>query len=553
MEPASDGSTVDSSVKPERGRFSRSDLLIGAGGAATALGLTMPALAHARQLRALAEEKSIANLRWAIGGAPSSFDIATNFSGDAMVAMYLTQDTLVGFSPTLALVPVLASKVSNPTPTKYVYTLRPGLKFSDGSPVTAEDVVYSIQRNVNPKLGSQVQSYFGNVKKVAKTGPNEVTVTLTKLDPVYKYSLVYAPIIPKKFAQSKGKKLGSQGNGTWVGTGPYMLKSFTGDKIVLARNPYYWGKKPSTEQITFSWISDSQTLQLAVRSGQIDGTFNVALPDVEQWKSIPGIKLTSGPALRSWWLSFDVTQAPFSDIHVRKAFAHALNQKGIIASILHGYGQPSNAIVPPGQWGGVLDPAGRKALYASIPTYAYDLDKAKAELAQSSVPNGLSTSVSIPSSRQYCVDAMLAFAGDLKKIGITLDVKSVPQSEWLATIYKHENLGVQFLGFGPDYPDPANYIVLAYPSANAVPNNFNIANYKNPKVDALLEQQRIAKTPAGRAKAIGEIMKISQQDLPYLWLWWEDFATATQDDVLLKSQNVFGTYFGRWIRELNGT
>ena len=111
---------------------------------------------------------------------------------------------------------------------------------------------------------------------------------------------------------------------------------------------------------------------------------------------------------------------------------------------------------------------------------------------------------------------MLAFSGDLKKIGITLDVKSVPNSEWLATIYAHKTLGIQFLGFGPDYPDPANYVVLAYPSANAVPNNFNTANYKSPEIDALMEKQRTAKTNAGRAQAIGDIMKLSQRDLPYL-------------------------------------
>src|SRR4249920_2602743 len=152
MEPANDVGTVEDSVTAEGGRFNRGELLAGAGAVAAALGLTLPGLAQAQQLHAIAEAKGVKNLRWALSGAPSSFDVATNFSGDTMVAMYLTQDTLVSYSPTNALVPVLASKVSNPTPTKYIYTLKPGIKFSDGSPVTAEDVVYSIQRNVNPKL-----------------------------------------------------------------------------------------------------------------------------------------------------------------------------------------------------------------------------------------------------------------------------------------------------------------------------------------------------------------------------------------------------------------
>jgi peptide/nickel transport system substrate-binding protein len=547
MDPAAGNHISGSGIDLFEDDFTRRDLLVGAGAAAAALSFAFPGLAQARQLQTLVEDATISNLRWALGAAPSSFDVAANFSGDTMVAMYVTQDTLVGYSKSLALVPVLASKVSNPTPTKYVYTLRKGLKFSNGAPVTADDVVYSIARNVDPKLGSQVNSYFTSVKRVAKTGPNEVTVTLKQADPLYKYALVYAPIIPKKFAESKGKKLGAQGSETWISTGPYMLKSFTGDKIVLVRNPHYWGKKPAVKQITFTWISDAQTLQLAMRSHNIDGTFTVPLPDSAQWQALPGVKVQFANALRSWWLSFDMSSRPWSDIHVRRAFAYSLNKKGIIKSVLRGHAQPSNGMIPPGQWGGVLSPAARKKLYASIPSYGFNLAKAKAELNKSSVKNGFTASISIPSSRGYVTTAMLAFAADLKKIGINLEVKSVTGAQWLSTIYAHKDLGLQFLGFGPDYPDPANYVVLAYPSANAVENNFNTANYKNKTIDALLEKQRTARSNALRAKYLGQVMKISQRDLPYLFLWWEDFAMALNKSRSLSGLNAFSFEFGQWI------
>lgn len=550
MDSASAGQPREASDDLLDRPLSRRDLLLGAGGAAAAV-VALPGLAQARQLRTVLEERAIGNLRWALGAAPSSFDIAQNFSGDTMVAQYLTQDTLMNYSPTLELVPQLAAKVSNPTPTRWVYTLRNGLKFSNGAPVTADDVVYSIARNIDPKLGSQVNAYFVSVKNVLKSGPNQVTVILKQVDPLYKYAMVYAPIIPKAFAKAKGKGLGAPGTGTWVGTGPYMLKSFSSDKLVLVRNPHYWGKKPAADQITFTWISDSQTLQLAIRSGEIDGTFNVALPDYPQWQQIPGITLQRAPALRSWWLSFDLTEDPWRDIHVRRAFAYALNQAGIIKSILHGLAQASNAMVPPGQWGTILNPAARRKLYKSIPTYPYSLAKAKEELAKSSVPRGFSASLDIPSSRGYVVNAMLAYAGDLKKLGINLEVKSVPGAQWLATIYSHKNLGLQFVGFGPDYPDPANYLVLAYPSANAVPNNFNTANYKNKTIDALLEKQSTAKSNALRAKYIGEILRQSQRDLPYLFLWWEDFAMALRKQYTLKGLNAFSFEFGQWIHNLS--
>ncbi len=533
------------------GELTRRDLLIGAGSFAAAVSFAVPGLAQARQFRSFLEDAAIANLRWALAAAPSSFDVAANFSGDTMIAMYPTQDTLVSYSKSLDLVPVLASNVANPSPTKYVYTLRKGIKFSNGAAVTADDVVYSIQRNVDASLGSQVNSYFTSVQSVKKTGPNEVTVLLKQADPLYKYALVYAPVVPRAFAQAKGKGLGAQGKRTWVSTGPYMLDQFTGDKIVLVRNPYYWGKKPGPQQITFTFISDAQTLQLAMRSGQIDGTFSVAVADTAQWQAIPRIKLQFAPALRSWWLSFDLEAAPWSDLHVRRAMAYALNKKGIINSVLHGHATASNGMVPPGQWGGVLGPVQRKKLYAQIPSFAYDLAKAKAELDQSSVAKGFSTSINIPSSRGSIVNAMLAYAADLKKLGINLDVKSVPGSQWLAAIYAHKDLGVQFMGFGPDYPDPANYLVLAYPSANAVANNFNTANYKNKTIDILLDKQRTARTKEERAKYLGQIMKISQRDLPYLFLWWDDFGMALNKSRSLSGLNAFSFEFGQWVHNVS--
>jgi len=109
MEPATDVGTVEDSVTAEGGRFNRGELLAGAGAAAAALGLGLPGLAQAKQLHALAADAGVKNLRWALSGAPSSFDVAANFSGDTMVAMYLTQDTLVSYDAKLNLVPVIAS------------------------------------------------------------------------------------------------------------------------------------------------------------------------------------------------------------------------------------------------------------------------------------------------------------------------------------------------------------------------------------------------------------------------------------------------------------
>jgi peptide/nickel transport system substrate-binding protein len=547
---------TDESPRPEAGALTRRAMIARSGITLAALSPTFAALAGcggsskttSTAAKASGSSAPIDKLTWALAKAPSSLDLSKGFSGDTMAATYLMHETLVGYSKDLDLVPLLAEKVDTPTPTTYVYTLRDGVTFHDGTPLTPEDVVYSIKHAA--AKDSQLGFYFTLMKKVEKTGPREVTVTLEEPSVVFRFSLVYAPIIPRAFAAAKGEKLGAPGGVNWVATGPFKLKSFDERSLVVVRNDAYWGDKPSVAEVAFSYIADAQTLQLSVRSGQIDGTYTASPSQAGQWEKLPDANFLTAPGMYVWFLAFNTQAAPWKDVHVRRAFAHAFNQDGIIKAVLGGHAGKAKVMVPVTQWGGLAAKDAVTHLYDSLPAYPYDLEKAKAELAQSASPDGFRTSVLVSDAAKYVVEALLAFAGDLKKIGITLDVKSVPAQTWLDNAYAHKDLGLTCMQFGPDYPDPSNYLAISYDSSGAVANGFNLANYKNPEVDKLLAKQATSSDPGERVTALSEVLRQGQVDLPYLTLWWEDVSASLNKRYALAEFTALSAPFTAWASDV---
>jgi peptide/nickel transport system substrate-binding protein len=226
------------------------------------------------------------------------------------------------------------------------------------------------------------------------------------------------------------------------------------------------------------------------------------------------------------FLAFNVTNEPWSDVHVRRAFAHALNREGITQAAYGGTMRPATTMIPPVQWGALMSPEEAEELYATLPQYPYDLDKAREELAQSSVPDGLQAKIMVVEGGQDS-EAMVAYAGDLKQVGITLDIDEVPVQTWLDYVYgPRDGLELTFSAFGPDYPDPGNYPSIAFASAQATEGGFNTANWKDEQVDDLVDQQNGTLDPDERIRILTELLKISLEQLPYVQLWNEDLAMS---------------------------
>jgi peptide/nickel transport system substrate-binding protein len=155
----------------------------------------------------------------------------------------------------------------------------------------------------------------------------------------------------------------------------------------------------------------------------------------------------------------------------------------------------------------------------------------------------------VPNNQPAVLKALESLSTTVKQIGITMPISQVPTNDWLANIYAHKDLGIVCLLFLPDYADPADYMNLIYPSANAVKNNFNLANFKDPQVDKLIQDANAASSNAERAQDLSQVLTISQQQLPYYGLFWQNDVMAIQNKYVYKGFT--GLYYNQnWLSRI---
>ncbi len=461
------------------------------------------------------------SLTWATTGI-RALDYARSFDISTGVPLSVSIESLLTFDSDLKLVPLLAESWSQPDPLSYVFKLRSGVTFWDGTELTPDDVVYSLERHRDPDVASEMAYTFDSVESIEATGDDEVTVKLTAPDPFFAYVQTFASITPKAFSEEQGDKLGTPGGSvTTMGTGPYKITEFRADDLVkLERNENYRGDPAPIESIDVKLFTDFQTMQLAMRAGEIDGTFQVPIPDVNQWGNIAGTRLITTPGLNVLSMFFNTTRPPWDDVNVRRAVAYSLDREGLVRELLGGRAEVANSIVPPAQWGALLSDSDVEALYDGLPKFELDLDKAKQALAASSVPEGFATRIQYPTIQPELGKSLLSLQENLSEIGIQLEVNEVPPPQWFTDLEaEKDDIGV--IALAPDYPDPANYIGAAYGGGAG-----NRAHITDPALLPLLQQQRGATDPAVRAGLMKQILQLVEEQVPYLHFWWPDSVMA---------------------------
>ncbi len=468
---------------------------------------------------------AIEELTWGTT-AIRALDYASGFDVSTGVPLGVALESLLTYDADLRLTPLLAESWSQPDPETYVFVLRSGVTFWDGTPLTTEDVVFSLERHRDPEVASEMGYYFNSVDSVEATGPSEVTVRLNAPDPFFAYVHTFASITPKAFSEELGSQLGAPGTPVnAMGTGPYRITAFRADDAIdLERNESYWGEQPTIERITVEIFADPQTMQLAMRAGEIDGTFQVPLAQADQWSGIDGATTIFSPGMTIIGLYFRVTEEPWSDIHVRRAFAYSIDREGLVRSVLGDHAQVASCVVPPSQWGGLLSPDAVAALYEELSHYSFDPDRAREELAQSSVPDGFSATVQYPNNLPEVGNAFQNLRENLAPLNVDLEVTEVTPQEWFADL-EARTFPFGIIAFGPDYADPANYPAIVFSEGS----DSNRADFQNPDVTRLLEEQQAATDPAVRAEAISQILRITTAELPYLNLWWPEAVMAISE------------------------
>jgi peptide/nickel transport system substrate-binding protein len=462
-----------------------------------------------------------ASFTFALPAAPISLDITKDFDGNIMQIMALVTEKLERISNTGQLSPDLATSVTQPNATTLIYHIRSGVRLSDGTPLTAADVAWSLQHVTDTKAGAQTAGNVLSFASAAVTGPLQVTVKLKYPDPTARENLSVISFIQEaKFGRAHLSDLGSPGV-VPIGTGPYKVSSDTTQAVTLTRNPYYWGPKPPVAKIVFNFISTDTTAQLAMRSGSIQGALVGDLKTVSAWKAISGTTLYSLPSLYTNFLTLDMSSGPLSDVHVRKAIAYSLDRAGVMAA---GFGQYATLMKGLATAGLLADVAPSAAAAQSflngLPQYPFDLAKARAELAQSAYPHGFSLTVPYVTADPASELTVLNLQQNMKQLGVTITPKAESESQWTAAIYAHgKNLGMQTMALIPPIPDPAALLGVVTGTENIRPQGFNLANWSSPAVNQANTELNRSTDKATRWHAAETLLSAIAADVPYIPLY----------------------------------
>jgi peptide/nickel transport system substrate-binding protein len=498
-----------------------------------------------------AGSKTVQSVVWAVYRDVNSLDPIFAFDYPENTADSLMCESLLLQSPSGALKPGLAT-VSTPSPTTMVFTLRPGAKFWDGHPVTPADVVYSLDRNTDPKLGGFYGLVFSRVSSIAATGSNQVTITLKQPDYWLEGELASMPgiIIEKSFAQQQGKNYGTPA-GKIMCTGAYMFKSWTpGVGVVAVANPNYWNSsvKPLVKQITIKGAPDVSAFTSAMLTNGIQGSYNFALPTLDQLKGSSSVKVFQGPGWSTDAFIISSFKGALGDVRVRRALSMALNRQGIINSVYRGAALMPRWLSNPGTFG--YGTSVFTAAYNSSPILTQNIAEAK-KLVQQAGATGKTITIGTSSQLANIAAVTGAYQAAGQAIGLQVALKSVSAQNFINFFTDPKARagidGFPTVNYG-DYADPAALLsTVVLPGGSQNYDNFN-----DPKITSALEQARGTADPAKRAALVAQAEKLTVQQMPWI-------PNAQPTSLLLLNKSLTGAVssfaymFAPWANQLGGT
>ncbi len=485
-----------------------------------------------------------ATLRVANAGDIQSMDPHSLNESLQLAFMNNVYDSLVSRGKDMAVIPMLATKWTQTSPTVWRFDLRKGVKFHDGTPFTADDVIFSFKRGAD--AGSDMKGYTSPIKEIRKV--NELTVDIETVTPfpILPDTLTAFAIMSKKWCEENkaehpvDRRKGVENTASFKanGTGPFRLKERQPSvRTVLVRNFNYWDKVESNvDEVVFTPIGSDATRVAALLSGEIDVMEPVPLQDVERVKAAGGYTVLQGPELRTIFLGMDQKRDellsssvkgknPFKDIRVRKAFYQAIDIETIKSRVMRGAATPTALMVGPGVRGFLPDMNKRAP---------YDVEAAKKLLAEAGYPNGFEVGMNCPNDR-YVNDAAIcqAVAANLARIGVKVNLSAETKNTYFPKILRRDT-SFYLLGWTPSTTDShdALYNLMASPTEKGQ-GQYNLGWYSNAKLDELTQKIQTETDQTKRNEMIREAFKIHQDDFAHIPLHQQALAWGFNKKVSL--------------------
>ncbi|WP_012181855.1 ABC transporter substrate-binding protein [Salinispora arenicola] len=437
----------------------------------------------------------------AISGEPDQLDPHRTSAYHSFQVLENVYDTLVEPDANLAMKPALATEWStSEDQLTWTFTLRKGVTFTDGSPLTAEDVVYSYTRIIDEKLNAAYR--FSTVESVTAPDPGTVVVTLTAPTPNLLASLggfKGVAIVKKSNVESGAVKTEP------IGSGPFTVASYTaGDSIKLVRNDSYWGTKPKLDGVTFTFVKDPTVALQNLRGGEVQWTDNLPPQQVPALREDDELVVRSVPSSDYWYLALNQSREPYDNVEVRRAVAFALDRAAITKAAKFGLATVNQTAIPEDS-----------AFYYDYAPYQRDPAQAKQLLAAAGVTD-LTMDLMVTNEYPETVTAAQVIAAQLKDVGITVTIRTLDFAQWLDEQGKG-NFDSFMLGWLGNI-DPDEFYYAQHHSQGT----FNFHGYRNPAVDSLLDQARTETDQAARKRQYEQVAKRIVDDASYLYLYNPD-------------------------------
>lgn len=446
-------------------------------------------------------------IAWAVSSEPASLDWIRNADTATGSILANVCEGLLRLAPDMTLQPALAKSVEHPDATTWVYRLNEGVTFHDGSPLTAEDAVFSLKRNLDPQAGSFWSGAFAKVKSIEATGPLEVTVRLSAPDELFNaYMSSPAGVVEHAATVQKlGAQYGSPQGGVNC-VGPYKFASWqSGQSITVERDDHYFNPelRAKTKTVEFNIVRDPAATVNGLLAGSLDGTWEVAPASIARLASSGVGTVYYGQSTQGYNAIVMDPTGPLADPVLRKALSMVINRKAIIDVAIKGAGQEQRAPAVPGTWGYAHDTF--KAAWDGIESATLDIEGAKKLLATTKAPTRpivLATTNAEAQSSVIGAEIQSAAA----KIGLDVELKLVPSDQYYAVYTDaaaRKGIDLYLTGWGTDFADPLQ-MYRYFKSGDF----YNFFGFSNAEYDALIDKAGGQSDPAERAKSIVAAQKI---------------------------------------------
>lgn len=423
-------------------------------------------------------------------------------------------DSLLQTDETGKIIPKLAESYKQIDATTWEFKLKKDAKFSDGTPVTAEDVKYTVDSFKDPSKNFKLSSDY-KFMNIEIKDPQTFEIKLEKPFQSLPLRLTCMCILPKGYLEKVGDEEFAKKP---IGSGPYKIQEWTKDnQVVLVRNENYYGNKPKADKVVFKIIPEAASRMAALESHEVDIISGVQTSEIERLKGVSGVKVVGGPTTRVIFLGMNLkTDTPLKDKKVRQALNYAVNKDEIIKGVMDGNATPIPTIATP-----------QYEFYdKNITPYEYNPEKAKELLKEAGYPDGFDIQMSLTESYMNGQDVAQAISGQLAKVGVRVTPVMEASNGRTPKFKGATILPLYMMGIGGPYSDIDLVSKISFSTGE------RYSTWSDPQFDALRAKAEETIDPAQAQAAWSELQSYIKEEAPAVFLYQQHMIYAYNADKL---------------------